>query len=199
MRRPRQPQAAAPLADLPPRYWTHLRGVHRACDPAQSLDHVLVGPSGIYVVRYAQSGTSTPAPTRGGHRVPDDLVTTSAEDAGAVRGLLPLRYRDRVRPVLCLLGTHDVAEEVSGVLVASLDTFEHIVTASRLVLSTSEARAVWSALREDLDDVAPAPAVAARRSWVVIRAAAATLAATAALVGALVVDPGLLDAFGARG
>lgn len=198
MTRPRQPRAAVPLADLPSRYWSHLWHVRWAGRPARAIDHVLVGPSGVHVIRYLPTAGSTSAPDARGHGLPDALVTTSAEEAEVVRGQLPSRYHDRVRPVVCVLGAGDLAEDVDGVLVVSLGTFENLLVASRAVLSTSEVRAVSSALQVDRQYVVPAPTAAPRRGHAFLRAAAATLAVAAALVGILVADPSVLDVFRAR-
>ena len=58
--------------------------------------------------------------------------------AGVVASLLPQRYREQVRPVLCRVDDVAMAELVDDVLVTSPTTLEHIVASSPPVLSTSE-------------------------------------------------------------
>ncbi|QYJ02910.1 hypothetical protein KUV85_11245 [Nocardioides panacisoli] len=188
------PARGRDLEGLPQRYWWHLHHVH-ATEPATLvLDHVLVGPSGAYVIRYLPTSPGLPAPAiRDAHdRQLDATLAACTTDAAAVGAMLPARYRRHVRPVLCLRNIGDVAEEVSGVLVVSPGTLEDVVIAAAPVLSTSEAREVWSSLRGTLADVAPSTP-SSRRHRHLVRAAIAAVAVAAVSAGALVLDPGLLE------
>ena len=199
--RVRGPRPTTTLETLPATYWLQMRRVCWPGRPDMLIDHVLVGPSGIYVIRYLPSEPDRPGATtgRGRQRLHDVGAAACAEYADAISGLLPPRYRDRVRPVLCLRGDDERAEEAGGVLVASLGTFEHIVRSSPPVLSTSEVGQAYSSLKARLEQVPLAPDTSHRRFRVALRVAAASVAVAAASIGVLVLGPETIELFGNRG
>ena len=77
------------------------------------IDHVLVGPSGAYVIHYAAFDHVEASF--------EAAVSEPSESALVVGALLPARYRPRVRPVLCFREAEPVADLVGGVLVTSSD------------------------------------------------------------------------------
>lgn len=140
---------------LPATHWKHVRNVHCPARPGDRIDHVLVGPSGVYVIGYvASDGVAITSETTGGH----------ATGAGGVAGLLPERYRSKIRPALCFRGNEPVADLVAEVMVASSSTLAHILRSSPVVLSTSEVAEVWKLLDSRLEPF-PLPQVRSRR-WV---------------------------------
>ena len=170
----RSPRAATMLS-LPVSHWKQFHDVRRPGRPDARIDHVLVGPSGVYVIQYR---TST-----GGHPAADtgwSLETEVAEAAGAaedVGGLLTARYRTRVRPVLCLRDGEPMADQVGGTMVTSFMSLEHIVRASPLVLSTCEVAEVADSLTAGLVPVPAVPVpVRPGRRWVLSRKLFAGLA-----------------------
>lgn len=196
-----RPSPAKTLDALPEKYWWQLRRVSRPGRPDMLIDHVLVGPSGIYVIGYLPSEPDRPAAATTGcelHAVYDVGAAACVEQAGTIRGLLLARYRDRVRPVLCLGGNDGRAEEVRGVLVASLATLEHIVRSSPPILSTSEVAQVGSALQARLEQVPVLPGPSRRHFRVALRTAAAFIAVAAASGGVLVLGPDTIELFGIR-
>ena len=197
----RRLRPTAPLEALPATYWSHLRRVCCPGRPDSLIDHVLVGPSGIYVIRYLPSELDRldAATGRGRQHLHDVGVAACAEYAETISGLLPPRYRDRVRPVLCLRGDDERAGESGGVLVASLGAFEHIVRSSPPVLSTSEVGQAYSSLKAYLEQVPLAPDTSRPRSRVVLRVAAASVAVAAASIGVLFLGPETIELFGNRG
>lgn len=199
--RVRQPRPTTTLEALPATYWSQMRRVRWPGRPDMLIDHVLVGPSGIYVIRYLPSEPDTPGATtgHGRQRLHDLGAAACTEYADVINDLLPPRYRDRVRPVLCLRGDDERAEEVGGVLVASQSTFEHIVCSSPPVLSTSEVSQAYSSLRASLEQVPPAPDTSRRRLKVALRVAAASVAVAAASVAVLVLGPETIELFVNRG
>ena len=203
MARARGPRASPPMTldALPEKYWGQLRCVSRPGRPDMLIDHVLVGPRGIYVIRYLPSEPDRPAAaTTGGERqsLYDVGAAACVEQAATISGLLLASYRDRVRPVLCLDGNDERAEEVGGVLVASLGTFEHIVRSSPPILSTSEVARVFSALQARLEQVPVLPGTSRQRFRVALRTAATSIAVAAASVGVLVLGPDTIELFGIR-
>jgi hypothetical protein len=197
MRRPRPP---APLEALPATYWSHLRRVCSPGRPDSLIDHVLVGTSGIYVIRYLPSELDRldAATGRGRQHLHDVGVAACAEYAETISGLLPPRYGDRVRPVLCLLDADEWAEESGGTLVASLGTFEHIVRSSPRVLSTSEVDQAYSALKARLEQAPLSPGTSPRRFRATHRVVAASVGVAAAFIGVLVLGPETIELLGIR-
>lgn len=102
-----------------------LRDVRHPLEPGLRVDRVIVCHSGVHVVLAVPAGDYIPVAA--GHTAAD-----------VVSSLLPHRYRDRVRPVLCRPDDVPMADLVDDVLVTTPDTFEHIVHSSPVVLSTSE-------------------------------------------------------------
>lgn len=148
------------------------------------IDRAVVCPSGAHVV------TVLPAAEDGG---PDAvLVAVGHTAADVVRSLLPARYGDRVRPVLCLDVAEPVADLVDGVLVTTGETLEHIVRSSPVVLSTSEAHDV--ALRLEAGLVAAPqpvhrPTGRRARRGALVAAVVAAVAAAVVLLDRVVLTP----------
>lgn len=90
-----------------------------------NLDHVVVGPSGVYVIdTLAWSGD---VGVYGGHlrhegHTEDSVVASLTEAAAAVGLLTPGVPQRLVRPVLCVAGAEGLDTSVGGLLVCSTDT-----------------------------------------------------------------------------
>ncbi|HEX6877826.1 MAG TPA: hypothetical protein VF165_19355 [Nocardioidaceae bacterium] len=137
-----------------------LHDVRHPMRPELRIERVLVCPSGIHVV------TSLAAPAVGAvdEIAPPSVVAAGHTAADLVAAVLPRRYRNRVRPVVCRLDEVAMAELVDDVLVTSPSTLEHIVAASPVVLSTSEVNDVALRLAARLEAF-PVPTPARRRRW----------------------------------
>lgn len=137
--------------------------------PELRVERVIVCHSGVHVV------TSIPA---------GDYVPVAAGHAAAdvVSSLLPQRYRDRVRPVLCRRVDEPMADLVDDVLVTTAETLEHIVRSSPVVLSTSEINDVALRLDARFEPFPVAPEVR-RARW--SRRRRRLLAATVTAAGAV--------------
>lgn len=184
-----RPRPAGSLAELPAAYWSQMRRVCSPDRPDVLIDHVLVGPSGIYLIRYLPAqpdGACLDAAAR-------------ADYAAVVAGLAPPRYRDRCRPVLCVRGGAERADHVDDVLVASLVALEHVVRFATPVLSSSEARQAYAVLRAALVDVPPEVDTSRRRLRALARMAVASAAVAAVSVGALVLGPEAIELLAGRG
>lgn len=194
-----RPRPAPSLEELPTAYWAQM---HRVCSPDRPgvlIDRVLVGPSGIYVIRYLPTEPEQASSAGQGRQGLLSVGTTAcAEYADLVTGLLPTRYRDRGRPVLCLRGGAERAGDVDGVLVTTSGALEHIVRSSTPVLSTSEVRQAYVQLRTHLVDVPPEADTSRRRLRAAIRTVAASVAVAAASVGVLMLGPDAMELFAIR-
>lgn len=171
-RRTRRTQQAAQRT--PTRGRREFRDVRHPLRPDLRVDRVIVCHSGVHVVTSIRTGDYVPVAA--GHAAAD-----------VVSSLLPPRYRDRVRPVLC--SPHDVpmADLVDDVLVTTPDTLEHIVRSSPVVLSTSEINEVAVRLDARLE---PFPVVAGvrRTRWSLRRGLVAAAVSATAAGGVVLLD-----------
>ena len=108
----REPRRGARHGDLAGRRKRELRDVRHSQRPDLRIERVLVSPSGIHVVA---SLHLRPGAADGPAVSPGDLERAHAA-AGVVASLLPQRYRERVRPVLCRVDDVAMAELVDDVL-----------------------------------------------------------------------------------
>lgn len=165
--------AGLSVPPLPTSHWTVFDAVRWPGHPEDRIDEVVVGPSGVHVLLHQEQS----AEVRGSLQS-EEIVTRSRDAADAVGGLLPSRYRDALRPVVCLCGTNDIGEVVDGVRLASPEPLRFALRHQPRVLSTSEVAEVSTRLRLALTPYpAPAATPAVRslgRLW--LRAAAAGFA-----------------------
>jgi hypothetical protein len=170
------------LGRLAATHWKQLYDLRAPLHRDVRLDHVLVGPSGVYVIGYLPV-----AGRRGLGDAPRTTVVDWADTVAAVGALLPPRYRERVRPVLCSRSDDPLADQVQGVLVTSYLALGHILRSSRVQLSTSEIAEVSALLRARLkpwqEEHAPAPKRSVLRRWLVGAAAAAAAVAAGVTFG----------------
>lgn len=160
------------LERFPASHWKHLHRVRSPQAPADvTIDHLLVGPSGIYVV------------VRRPGALEIDLQAARAA-AGSVGALLSDRYRHRVAPVLCVDDDDPIAERHGEVLVTGFSTLEHIARSSPVVLSTSEVNGLGTCLGDKLDPLPVVPREKRRRwkPFALLAGAAATAAMAAGLL-----------------
>lgn len=145
-------------------------------EPELRVDRVIVCHSGVHVVTSVRAGDYVPVAA--GHAAAD-----------VVSSLLPQRYRDRVRAVLCRPDDVPMADLVDDVLVTTPDTLEHIVRSSPVVLSTSEIDEVALRLDARLEPFPDAGEVrrtgARRRRGLLTACVTATVAGGAVLLDAL--------------
>lgn len=166
--------AGLSVPPLPASHWTVFDAVRWPGHPEGRIDEVVVGPSGVHVLLHQEQSAGVRGPLRAEHPV----VTRSRDAADAVAGLLPSRYRDALRPVVCLCITNDIGEVVDGVRLASPEPLRFALRHQPRVLSTSEVAEVSARLRLALTPY-PAPSVppavrSLRRVW--LRSAAAGFA-----------------------
>lgn len=186
-----QPRRSARRTDLVKRSRREFRDVRHPMRPDLRVERVLVCPSGVHVVTSLPAGADAAV----AHLAPPAVVAAGHTAADLVAGLLPKRYRDRVRPVLCRVDDVPMAELVDDVLVTSPSTLEHIVASSPVVLSTSEVNDVALRLDARLEPF-PLPEAPERRRWSRRRGVVAVLVAASSTAGvvALAQETGWLSA-----
>jgi hypothetical protein len=177
----RGPGRRAQDAALRERRRRELRDVRHPQRPDLRVEQVLVCPSGVHVVTTLRSTAR-----RGEPLVEPAVLLRGRAAAEVVAALLPPRYRDRVRPVLCVAADVAMADLVEDVLVTSPSTLEHILGSSPVVLSTSEVNDVALRLDARLEPF-PVAHVRSRPRWrrraaVLVASAVAASGAAAALL-----------------
>lgn len=112
-----------------------------------------------------------------------------------IAALLPARYRGRVLPVLRCRHDETVAHPARGVIVASPLTLEHILRASPVVLSTSEADEVAACLGSTLEAF-PIELTQERKRWGRRTGQVGSVANGAVVVGSWLFAPELAGLLG---
>ena len=115
-----------------------------------TIDHVVVGPQGIFVIDSKDwPGSIT---VEGGTLRRDGTALTSsvvgaATAATAMARLVPAEHRDHVRAVICVGGSEGPIALVGGVLVCSSTTLVTLLTTRPEVLSATAVPDVAGSLR----------------------------------------------------
>ena len=141
--------------DLPATHWKRLEHVRAPQRPDVLVEHLVAGPSGIYVVTEAKAHASD-GPLG---------MTAAALAADVVRAVVGTRYRPAVQAVLCVRSDGRGLSELSdGVLVVDSATLSHTMRCGTRVLSTSEVADVHRTLLHSLVPV-PNDPWGHRRGW----------------------------------
>jgi hypothetical protein len=132
-------QTAAALAELGPE-WTHWHDLKWPGRRFANIDHLAVGPSGIFVIDSKNwSGALTAKENvlrQNGYRR-ETAVAGCADSALAVGELLP-RYMDRIQPVLCFVRQDEVEGWARDVMLCSTANLMAMLTSREPVLDTDE-------------------------------------------------------------
>ena len=135
---------AAVLAALPPG-WTAIHDVRWPSRRLANIDHILVGPGGIFVIDSKNwSGTITVA---NGHlrqngRSREKAVAACA-DAGLAIAELAGPYADRVYPVLCFVTDESLSGRCRDVMVCSSTTLRQMLMSRPSKLDPSQSTDAW--------------------------------------------------------
>lgn len=143
----------AALDSLKPHGWVHLADVRWPGRQRANIDHVVVGPAGVFVVDSKNwSGTIrvTDGVLRQDGRPRDRAVHGAADAANAVTALLPPYARTCVHPVLCFAAGQDVAGRSGRVMVCSTARVAELLTTRRAVLTSAQVTDLAAVLRSSL-------------------------------------------------
>lgn len=154
----RDTSAVGALAALSWRGWVVLKDLTRPGRRRGTLDHLLVGPGGVFVV----SRTKWPGPVSvtggelhlGGRPRPRE-VSEVAEAAADVLALVP---DVPVHPVLCLERHAPVTGWVSNVMLCATSNAEEVLTSRPAVLGPEQVQQVADVLKSRLRPAPPPPA-----------------------------------------
>jgi hypothetical protein len=139
------------LAALPPRRWTVLRGLRWPEELHGSVDHVVVGRSGIYVID--TKNWSGQVRVKNGMLLQGGQVrgvTGAGQAAEHVAGLLDRRTAATVRAVVCLARDEPIVGVVDEVFVCSTWNVRELLQSRPRALSRRRAKAVVRQLRTEL-------------------------------------------------
>ncbi|WP_370247649.1 nuclease-related domain-containing protein [Nocardioides sp.] len=130
---------ATALAELDPT-WTAWHDLHWPGRQRANLDHLVIGPGGIFVIDSKNwSGAVTVREgvlRQQGYRR-DREVSGAGEAALAVARLLP-RYADRVRGVVCVVRPDPIHAQVQDVVVCSAGSVAAVLRESPVVMGVDE-------------------------------------------------------------
>lgn len=167
-------RTAQALAALPSMQWRSFRDVSWPGRRFANIDHVMVGPSGVFVIdALAWSGdvSVTDGVLRQNRRRRDRVVTRALNAASAVADLLPIVDPGAVQPVLCLdrddalLGWSREVMVCSTANVATMISSRPTVLDERAVAGIAEVLATMlRAANDPVAPVSPAQLVLGRRS-----------------------------------
>lgn len=144
------PSAVGALYALSWRGWVVHRGVARSGVRRGDIDHVLVGPGGVFVVARLPSEGEVdvrPGQLRVGGRSRTEEVDDVAADAVDVLGIVP---DVPVHAVLCLEQHEPVTGWVNNVMICATSTVEQLVTSRPPVLSPERVQEVGLVLAAHL-------------------------------------------------
>jgi hypothetical protein len=128
---------ATALMALPREQWRVLHDVPWPGRPRAHIDHVVVGPGGVFVIdsrNWSGAVSVRDGVLRQGPYSRQGVVTSAAEAATAVARLVPTAT-SRVSPVLCLVRSDALAANAEGVLVCSTANVADLLTARSRVLA----------------------------------------------------------------
>lgn len=141
--------AADLLTRLPPD-WFVLHDVAWPGRARANIDHVVVGPTGIYVIdakNWSGSVTISRGVLRQNGYNRTTAVSAARAAAQAVAEQVPAINPELVRPVICFVGPAQTTGEIGGVLISSARTLHATLLAPRPTLSAS----ALQSLRLDLE------------------------------------------------
>ena len=143
------------LEVLDPGVWTVIKDLQWPGGRYGNVDHVVVGPSGVYVVdtkNWNGDVTVYGGRLRYEGLTHDSVVAYLTEAAAAVALLTPGVPQQLIRPVLCVAGAEGLATHVAGLLVCSPDTLAPTLESRVHSMSTHQIEIASGQLRDHLHD-----------------------------------------------
>jgi len=184
---------AKALDSLPSESWVVLHDVRWPGRPFANIDHVAIGPGGVFVIdskNWSGSVELAGDALRQDGRTRARELVSARESAAAVARQLLFLPSVQVVSVLCFVGS-DVTGWVGSVLVCNTSNVAHVLTSRRPVMSPDLVRAVANELRGRLQNRAEprrAPvAVAAPPRPSKVRRAHGRASVVATLLGAFLI------------
>lgn len=136
-------RTAETLSVLPAESWTVFHDLRWPGRRFANVDHVVVGPPGVFVIdskNWSGSITVTDKVLRQNGRAREDAVVSAAESALAVGQLAPLLRPDLVKPVLCFVREEPLTGWARDVVITSTTTLVPMLLSRPEVLTSDEVR-----------------------------------------------------------
>jgi hypothetical protein len=143
------------LEDLPADSWTVVGDLEWPGGRYGHVDHVVVGPSGVYVVDTLAWGNDVTVfgdVLRHEGHAQDSVVSSLAEAAAAVALLTPGVPQRLVKPVLCVSGGVGMETHLGSLLVCSADRLVPMLEARVHSMSSHQISKASDQLRDHLHD-----------------------------------------------
>lgn len=157
----RRHRTAAALDQLPTKTWTVLHRVPWPGRRGVRIDHVVVGPPGVFVI--SDKHSPWPAWTWKEELVREQHGLTAAEEAAwAVAQLTPNVPMRLVHPVICLVRDQSVSGQINDVIVCTTANIVEVLEARVHELSAEQVRAAPAHLRAHMLDSSAAKVLPAR-------------------------------------
>jgi len=144
-------RTAGVLASLPPE-WTTLHDVRWPGRRLANIDHVVIGPGGIFVIdskNWSGRVEVTRDVLRQNGRSREQAVAGCADSALAVSEILG-PFASSVAPVLCLVRDEPVSGWVRDVMICSTATLTRMLLTRPTVLTPTQVSEVWARLQLEL-------------------------------------------------
>jgi hypothetical protein len=178
---------AAVLEALPREKWRVLHDVPWPGRPRASLDHVVIGPAGVFVIdsrNWAGTVAVRNGVLRQGRSSRRAVVTGAVESGRAVAQVLRTASCP-VQPVICLVRDDGIADTSNGVVICSTANVVDVLLARRPLLADVQVQRVARDLAGERLPTLPVPGLARNRSKRRSRFVVGAVVAMAAAVSAI--------------
>lgn len=149
-------RTALAMATLPTDTWHQLHDVRWPGRRFANVDHVVVGPGGVFVIDSKNwSGTVTVddrGVLRQNGRAREAAVAGAGDAAQAVAELLPLPLRAAVTPAVCLTRDEPVSGWANDVLVCSTENVHDVLLSAPARLTLEQVDSIHDLLARSLDE-----------------------------------------------
>ncbi|MFY9915813.1 MAG: nuclease-related domain-containing protein [Nocardioidaceae bacterium] len=125
--------------------WKVLHARHWPGRPFDTIDHVAIGPNGVFIVDgvgWRGEVVVTPDALEVNGRIRTAAVHNTQEMAREVALLLPPHLRDHCYPVICLTREEPISGWVKAVRVCTTVTLAHLIETRDPVLTTAEVASI---------------------------------------------------------
>ncbi len=139
------PTETRAVLDSLPSDWKVLHARHWPGRPFDTVDHVAVGPNGVFIVDsvgWKGDVVVTPDALEVNGRVRTAAVHNTQEMAREVALLLPPHLRDHCYPVICLTRGEPISGWVKAVRVCTTTTLAHLIETRDPVLTDAEVTSI---------------------------------------------------------